>query len=271
MISLDWKERLIKDTDDFIQNKLPNKDYHIGIIYNSYPVRAGHNIPHEVLSLVAKEISTKIAKEHSEHIDFYDYLWYSGGDNGKFITSTIIAKFIKKDNDLYFEKMTEYLNSSTDASDISTLLDRVFLPILKKNPDKYLHHVYSWLNSNKLTLEQVSIKLLIKMCKANKEYAKPVLKHLENKWMYASAEMIKIYSQFVKELGKFDQELFVETFEYYANSHDPNVVEILTGGTSFCNERIYEIVEEWTKSGNARLKKSALNCRKLLKRKMKRK
>jgi hypothetical protein len=269
MISLDWKERLIKDTDDFVENKLVKGDYQIGIIYNSYPVRAGHHIPHEVLSLVAKEICSRVIKNHKDYIEFYDYLWNEGGENGKFVATTIYSKCITKDAHFYFDKMVEYLDATDDVADITLLLDKLFLPLIKKYPEKYLAYAYNWIASNRLPLEQASIKVLVKFCKAKKDYAKPVLRHLENKWVYASSEMMKIYSQFLKEIGKFDKELFMETFEYYSTTHDPNIVEILTASVSFYDEKLFEIVDAWTKSGNARLKKSALNCRKVLKRKMK--
>ena len=51
MISLDWKERLKKDTIDFAERKLPAHDYDIDIIYNAYPQRIDNKIPHGLFRL----------------------------------------------------------------------------------------------------------------------------------------------------------------------------------------------------------------------------
>jgi len=37
MLTIDWKERLVNDTKDYLANKLPNKDYDFDIIFNAYP------------------------------------------------------------------------------------------------------------------------------------------------------------------------------------------------------------------------------------------
>ncbi|OQY39713.1 MAG: hypothetical protein B6226_01365 [Candidatus Cloacimonetes bacterium 4572_65] len=268
MISLDWKERLVKDTADFYENKLLKGDYNVGIIYNAYSVRADHGIPHEVLTFVTKELVKLIGKNADQFMEFYKYLWVEGQENGKIIVSLILAKIVSKDKDKYLELVNSFISDSDSYNDIHLLLDKVYYPLMKKSPDRYIGIAYKWLASDKLVLEQASIKLLIKFCKANKSYTKSVLRHLENKWIYASKEMLKIYAQFFKEVGKFDKALYLETFTYYENSHDPNIVELLTTSISFYDDAIEKIVEHWTKSGNARLKKSAVvSLKSLLKKK----
>ncbi len=259
MISLDWKERLIKDADDFCKNKLNKKDYFVDIIYNAYPAREGHNIPNEVLTLVAKEIIKNIEKKHDDYMDFYNYLWYKGSYNGKFIVSIILSKIYSKNKDIYFAKMQEFLADAKEQHEKALIIDKVFLPLLKKYPDKYLATAYNWTSSGDLELEILALKTLTKLCKAKTAYTKQVLRHLENKWAYAPQELVKALSQFLKDVAKIDKELYLDTFDFYDNSRDPNVVEILTASISFYDPELEKIVEEWTKSGNARLKKCAIS------------
>ncbi len=259
MISLDWKERLIKDADDFCKNKLDKKDYCVDIIYNAYPAREGHNIPNEVLTLVAKEIAKNIEKKHDLYMDFYDYLWYQGQYNGKFIVSIILNKIYAKNKEIYYAKMLEFLDNANDQHELALIVDKIFLPLLKKYPDKYLTTAYQWTNSGQLDLEILALKTLTKLCKAKNDYTKQVLRHLENKWAYAPQELLKGLSNFFKEVAKIDKELYLDTFDFYDNSRDPNVVEILTGSINFYHPSLEKILEEWTKSGNARLKKSAIS------------
>jgi hypothetical protein len=258
MISLDWKDRLIKDADDFCKNKLAIHDYRFDVIYNAYPARDGHNIPSEVLTLVAKEIAKTIEKEHKQHAEFFDYLWYEVNYNGKFIVCTILDKIYNKDKEKYYTKMLEFLEDAKDHHEKGLIIDKVFFPLLKKYPDKYLTTVYSWTLSGDLELELIALKTLTKLCKAKHELSKQVLRHLENKWAYAPHELIKGLSLFFKEVAKVDKALYLDTFDFYDKSRDPNVVEILAGSIAFYDPSIEQIVEEWTKSGNARLKKSAI-------------
>ena len=74
MISLDWKERLKKDTIDFYERKLPQKDYDIDIIYNAYPERIDNKIPQAVITFVGKNLAAKLAKNADKYYDFFDYL-----------------------------------------------------------------------------------------------------------------------------------------------------------------------------------------------------
>jgi hypothetical protein len=258
MISLDWKERLIKDADDFCKNKLIKKDYRFDVIYNAYPAREGHNIPNEVLTLVAKEIAKCIEKEHENHIEFLDYLWYQGFFNGKFIACSILNKVYSKNKEKYYAKMLEFLIDAKDQEEKGLIIEKVYFPLLKKYPDKYLPTAYAWTTSGDLDLEMLALKTLTKLCKAKNEYTKPILRHLENKWAYAPHELIKGLSLFFKEVAKIDKELYLDTFDFYDKSRDPNVVEIITASISFYDKNIEEIVEEWTKSGNAKLKKCAI-------------
>jgi len=265
VISLDWKERLIKDAEEFFKINLPKQNYRFDVIYNAYPVRdANNDIPNEVLTLVAKELAVYIEKEHELHQDFLNYLWHEGQDNGKFILCIIINKIYAKDKARYFAKMKEFINDAKDERDKALLVDKIFFPLLKKYPDKYLATAYKWISEDDLELQLIIFKTLTKFIKSRPEYAKPVLRHLENRWINATPEMIKSLSLFFKEIAKIDKELYLDTFDFYDNSRDPDIIEILTGSISFYDKNIDKIVEEWTKSGNARLKKCAVTAYKNL-------
>lgn len=261
MISLDWKERLIKDANDFFKNKLPKQDFRFDVIYNAYPVRDANNeIPNRVLTLVAKELAVNIEKEHELYQDFLDYLWYDGQENGKFILCVIINRIYSKDKKRYFDKVMEYIDSAKDPSDKALILDKVFLPLLRKYPDKYLPIAYKWFSEDDLEFQLLTLRILTRFVRAKPDYAKPVLRHLENRWPHAPEELIKGLARFFRDIAKIDRELYLDTFDFYDNSRDPDIIEILTGSISFYDKNIDKIVEEWTKSGNARLKRCAVTA-----------
>ena len=62
MISLDWKERIIKDTTDFFERKLPRGDFDIDIVYNAYPQRIYNKVPQAVITLVGKTLAATAAR-----------------------------------------------------------------------------------------------------------------------------------------------------------------------------------------------------------------
>ncbi|MCK4695739.1 MAG: hypothetical protein KAT74_08245, partial [Candidatus Cloacimonetes bacterium] len=92
MISLDWKERLIKDTIDFFERKLTQGDYDIDIVYNAYPQRIDNKIPHAVITLVGKTLARKIFKTADQYFEFYKYLIENKGENGIIIFAYIMAR-----------------------------------------------------------------------------------------------------------------------------------------------------------------------------------
>jgi len=103
MISLDWKDRLKKDSEEFFFYNIQKQDYDIDLIYNAYPKRVDNKIPREVVTLVAKTMASKLSKSPKEFNDFYSYLWNEKGENGKIAFVTIMSKIVKKDP-VYFIK-----------------------------------------------------------------------------------------------------------------------------------------------------------------------
>ncbi len=267
MISIDWKARLKKDTEDFLKKKLPNKDFDIDIIYNAYPERIDNKVPKDVVVLVSKHIASYVTKNPESHMDFFDSLWSTKGENGKIALSIILAKLVKTDPRKYIDYSGTLLKSCEDITHAHIILDKVIYPIVKKHPDKFIDKIIKWLNSSNSTLKQAIMKLLIKLIKANGDLIKPVFRKLEGLWLYADDDMIHFNIDFLKAVCKIDRNFYKNIFKNYKISRNPVFIEILTGSISIYDQEIFDIVENWTKSGNARLKKAALSAHKIMLRK----
>ena len=267
MISLDWKERLVQDTIDFFDRKLPQGDYDFDIIYNAYPERIDNKIPRDVVILVASTLATKMVKNHKDYLPFCEYIREKKGENGRLVFACIISKFLRKDYDFYFKYAKNYLFSLEDLNDIHLIIDKIFFPIFKKHPRESIETIITWLYENNDKINQHLIKLVLKIGKNDTEFLKEFTGKLENRWLSASPDFIKICALFLKHLGKLDKERYLEFYRNYKSTREPVFVEILTGGLIMYEEFIYEIYESWSKSGNARLKKAALTGLKFLKKK----
>ena len=267
MISIDWKARLEKDTEEFLKKKLPNKDFDIDIIYNAYPERIDNKVPREVISLVSKLIASEVYKKPDSYKDFMDFLWNTKGENGKIALSIILSKLIKKDTRKYFDYSGSLLKSCKDCSDSHYILDKAIYPVLKKQPEIYVDKIVKWLSRENTSLKQNIMKLLIKLIRADNSLIKSVFRKLEGLWLYANDEMIHHNIDFLKAVSKIDPSFYKEVFLNYKISRNPVFIEILTGSINRFDPEIFEIVENWTKSGNARLKKAALTAHKIMLRK----
>lgn len=263
MISLDWKKRLINDTIDFCKNKLVNNNYNFEIIYNAYPCREGKNVPTEVLSLVAKELVKWINNNHRDYLDFYRYLWHDCQKNGKYIYLTIMDKILDQDLDFYFNEIVTTFEK-TKGKERTLFTEKLIFSLLKKVPKATLPYVYNWLRTGDNKLEEVMVKILAKFCKVKPDYAKSILRNLENRWMYTHHDNVKAYANFLKEICKIDQKLYLNTILFYDNTRDPNIIEILAYSIAIYNKKIEELVGNWNTSGNARIKKAASNAKRNL-------
>jgi len=258
MISLDWKERLINDTHDFFERKLPKGDYDFDIIYNVYPERVDNKIPRDVVVLVATTLANVINRNHEKYKDFFEYIWRKKGENGKTAYACLVSKFIKYDYNYYFESAKKNLFSSVDAYEINILIDKVFYPIFKKHPESNIDILIHWFKEDNEVINQHLIKIPLKIAKNDHEYLKKFSQKLENKWLGASPEYVKLSGLFLKHLYKLDKDFYLEIYRNYINTREPVFVEILTLGLSCYNDFLLEAYQNWCKSGNARLKKAAL-------------
>ncbi len=267
MIPLDWKERLTKDSEDFFTRKIAIKDFDFDIIYNAYPERVDNKVPKEVVSFVANAIAVKMGNQVLDYIDFLDYLWYKKGENGKLAFVCIVTKLYRKKADFFLNFLSKKILESTCLIDLELLLDKCFYFMIKKDIKLHLDLLLGWFKNNNEVLHKAIIKLLVKIIKNEPGFLKPIFSKLESAWLYATPDTIKINSQFLKAISSLDKTFYLNLFENYRLTRNPAFVEILCGSLTFYNPMLDEIINAWSLSGNARLKKAALSGLKNLKRK----
>jgi hypothetical protein len=267
MISLDWKERLLKDTEDFIKSKLPKRDYSFEIIYNAYPQRIGTHVPKEVVTLVAKKMADLLVKVSESYMDFYLSLWKDKGENGRLAFVYILAKLITKKPDVFTQLIEKVMYTTPQEQEVALLLDKAFMPIIKKNYAANLQLIFKWLHADNEYIQLNAAKLLSKLCKADPTQIEPIFHKIENTWLNASPGMTKANVFFLKSLYLIDSEYYQGIYLKYRNSRDPFAVEILCCSIMCYTPEMETIVENWTHSGNAKLKKAALLGLRLIRRK----
>ncbi len=265
MISLDWKERLIRDTEDFIERKLPAGDYDIDIIYNAYPQRIDNNIPHAVITLVGKTFGSKLNKKYDKYMPFYDYLTHEKSENGRMIFAYIMARAVKKNPDIFIPYIENFLVTTKDQKSCNLVIDKTIFPLLKKYPFKYLDLVVNWIKKDNDILTVSLQKMLIKLIKFNPEIIQPLFSKLETCWLYASPNMIKLNYNLIKAVYQIDPEFYDKIYQNYQHTRNPVFAEILCSAICCCNQTIQEICDLWAKSGNVKLKKIGIHGQKILK------
>lgn len=263
MITIDWKERLTKDTQYYLENKLPKQDYNFEIIFNWYPERVNGKIPAEVIVLVTKFMALKISKQHEQYIPFYQYLWEKKGENGKIAFIQFMSRFLPKKPAVY-QPMIEKLLLKAESHDIAAIFEKIYLPLMKKEAEPYLPFFYKWIESPYEHLNKQAVGFLSRLLKRMPELIAPVLKHLQNRWSYPLGEAVHAHIVILKAAWKIEQEAIMHIFREYSTTRDPQTVEILCGAITDYQTELEPIVENWTKSGNARLKKAAIAAHKIL-------
>jgi len=258
MISLDWKERLKIDTEDFVSRKLIRGDFDIDIVYNAYPKRIDNKIPSEVVVYVAKILSRLITKDSEKHIDFYTYLWNKKGDNGRIIFTYIMKAVVKKKPQLFLDYLKNILAKSDDLNNISALLNKAVFPVVKKDPKKNIDLIYNWLNIDNPDLHKGILNLFIKVGKEDSSLITYVFRKMERGWLYPTTHTLRDSTLFLKSIYKIDPDFYFSVYDNYHNSRNPVFVEILCHALSPVKEeparqRIEEYMELWSKSGNAKI------------------
>ncbi len=266
MLTIDWKERLNKDTVDYLEHKLPKNDYDFEIIFNAYPERVNGKIPPEVIVHVASAIIQRLGKNHEKYLPFYKHLWDKKGAYGKTAFITMMSKVAGKKPATYLPVLEAALLNAP-AADLSVLLEKVLLPLLRKQPEKYLPQVYQWSKHPKQLIRQQMINLLVKLLKKNPELSAEVLEHFVHQWMQPLGEELPHHLTLLKAVAKLDYELYLKVWRENGHSRDPQTVEILCGSLLTYHPEIEAIVENWTKSGNARVKKAATIAWRMLQKK----
>lgn len=267
MISMDWKDRLIKDTLDFIERKLPQKDYDIDIVYNAYPQRIDNKVPHAVITLVGKTLGSKICKDADKYFGFYEYLLDEKGENGRIIFAYIMARAIKKKPDIFIEYLEKFLFSTKDQKSCNLVIDKSIFPILKKNPKKYLDLLVKWIKKDNSILNQSIQKLLIKLIHFDKNLIEPIFHKLETSWLYATPSMVKLHISFLKAIYPIDPKFYLSVYEHYKSTRNPTFADILCNAICCYDKTIRNMVDLWATSGNIKLKKIGVHGQKTIEKK----
>lgn len=262
MISLDWKERLKIDTEDFVKRKLPMNNYDIDIVYNAYPKRVDNKVPGEVITFVAKNLSGYIGKEIDKYIPFLEYLWENKGENGHQIFIRIMKNAVKRKPDVFVDYLRNILATCNDKSEIKALV-KTLTPLFKKEPKKYIDILYGWLSIDNPELHKAIINTFITVVKDNKSLLKYVFQKLEREWLYPTPYTIRNSILFLKAIYKISPEFYFSVYDNYRCSRNPVFVEILCGALNQIKEedyyqKIYQYLTNWSKSGNVKIKKAAL-------------
>lgn len=263
MITLDWKERLTKDTRYYLEHKLPRQDYDFDIIFNWYPERVNGHVPNEVIQLVTKVMAQKIGKLHEQYLPFYQHLWDKKGEIGKLAFTIFMSRFYAKKPALYLPILEKILNKA-DKHDITLIFEKVFFPLYKKQTEPTLSQVYSWLESSHEPLRKQAVAFLIKLLKLKPEAIAGTLRHLQGKWAHPLSDIAQVHIAILKAVWRVDGKTVMNVFREYKTTRDPQTVEILCGAITDYNAELFPIVENWTHSGNARLKKAATAAYKIL-------
>lgn len=267
MISLDWKERIKADTLDFFERKLPEKDFDIDIIYNAYPERVDNKVPQSVITLVGKIIAAKMAKCAEDYFEFYDYILQKKGDNGKIIFAYIMGRAVRKKPDKFLDYLQKILLEIDDQRECNLIIDKAIFPLLKKKPHQYLDLMMNWIKQDNKYLSFSIQKLLVKLISFEPDMIKPIFHKLETSWLYASPNMIKLNSNFLKSTYKIDPDFYFSVFENYHLTRNPVFAEILCGAICCYNKNIEKLLTLWAASGNIKLKKVGLHGLKIHKKK----
>ncbi len=267
MISLDWKDRLIQDSQDYFTRKLPTGDYDFDIIFNAYPERVDNKIPRDVIVLVANTLAVNMVKSPDAFKPFLEYLWKNKGEYGKVAFSCILGRILLKKNQEYLVFLKDYLFHSESATEINLLLEKTIYLLLKKNPENYFDLLIQWIREDKEIVSQSIIKMVLKVFKSDNDLLKKFFAKMENRWMNASPAFAKINAFLLKSIAKLDEKFYFSVYDSYKTTREPVFVEILSGGLTLYSDSLKTYFENWSKSGNARVKKAALSGLKFLKKK----
>ncbi|MBN2246576.1 MAG: hypothetical protein JW755_12100 [Candidatus Aminicenantes bacterium] len=265
MISLDWKERLIKDTDDFVERKLPAGDFDIDIVYNAYPQRIDNKVPLAVITLVGKTLASRLAKKADLYFPFYDYLVSHKGEYGITILSYILAKAIKKNTGLFLDYLDKLLTSCRDQKASNLLIDKAIFPLMKNNLYDHLDLLSRWIKKDNPCLNNSLQKLLAKLISTDNRLIQPIFHKLESSWLYATPNMVKLNSRFLKDISKYDLKFYLNIYRNYQHTRNPVFADILCGGIVVHDKIISELAGAWAQSGNIKLKKIGTHAIKILK------
>ena len=266
MITYDWQQRLRQDTLDYLEHKIPNKDYDFEIIYNAYPERVNGEVPQPVITFVAKEMRKVIQNDPDTYLDFLLYIQKHKGESGKKIFNYVMSKVALKHHGDYDNIFFTALLETHDKGEIKKIFDNIILPLLKKYPDKYIDEIINTVRKEPQDdVIECSFKTLCKYMKTNKIQAKIINQKIDSFWNSENKAIRHGIVEILKCIFKIDKRLYRDNYRTYQTTYNPNFIDILTDAICENSKLIREIVERWEKSGNIRIKKAAYNAQKTLK------
>ena len=263
MLTIDWKERLTKDTASYMQNKFPKCDYDFEIIFNAYPERINGKIPAEVIVHVVHDMIHIIGRQHEQYLPFFNYLCEKKGDYGKVAFTQFMNKYVPKKPAVYIP-LVEKAILKFNHTEIASLFEKVFFPLLKKSPHEYLPIIYKWTAATSETIHKQAINLLLRLIKKRPELIGDILTHFQHQWDYPITDGLAYHALLLKAVGKIDFERYINVYREYHSSRDPQTIDILCMAIYDYHPELEQIVDAWTHSGNARIKKTALTAQKIL-------
>lgn len=266
MLTIDWKERFTLDTEDYLKNKLPVGDYDFEIIFNAYPERVNGKVPARVITYISGVIVSRLGRKHADYLPFYRHLWQEKGEHGKLAFAAILSKLVNKKPEIYLPLLEEAFEGS-NSTQINALLDRVLLPLVCKYPEKYLEKVLNWARDENQDLAWAAVNLCLKLIKRREDLIEEVLHTLQNQWVYPLGDLQGLHAQILKTVAKISKENYLKVWEEFGITRDPQIVELLAASVLDYHPMVEPIVETWTKSGNARVKKAGIAAHRVLKRK----
>lgn len=269
MISMDWKERLRRDSEDFFQHKIPEGYYDIEIIYNAYPQRVNNKIPSEVITFVSKQIAFRIASEPKKYIPFYDYIYSHKGENGKVVFSYIMARALQKDAKFFFPYLEKKLFALKDIKLARMIVDKAISPLVRKTPSEYQNIIINWAKKDHPALTISMQKIITRIMQTHPENIPEIFQHLESGWLNAGEPMVKLNIAVLKSIFKINPEYYFEIYHHYRHTREPIFAEILTGAIMDYHPSIEELVTHWSQSGNVKLKRMGAHGLKIINKKRK--
>jgi len=158
---------------------------------------------------------------------------------------------------------------NANPTEISSLLERVMLPVLRKDIPKFLPQVFTWNEHKDPEVRKASVNLLIKLMRRRPDVIPQIIDHFTALWLRPLGADQANHVVLFKAIRKIDPEAYSQVWSDFGHQRDPEIVEILTGTLQHWEPGIDGFVEIWTKSGNARVKKAGLSAMRMLQKKKK--
>lgn len=266
MILYDWKKRLKKDCQYFIENKIPEGDFDFEIIYNAYPERDEGKVPAEVITFVAKQLGKKIAENPDEFIEFLKFVKKHKGREGNKIFNFIFKKVLLKNPGQYNDLLREGLDYAKDTKSMRRMFDFIVLPLLKKYPEKYVDKVLEWADpKHRPLLIKHVYRIMGRYIKTKPDQTNMIFEKCESHWNSENEMIHDGNIRLLKRIYKIDKDLYEDIYKTYETTRNPHFVTILSGAIMEKTKPIEKLVHTWEKSGNSIIKKAGEKAAKKLK------